>query len=329
MLLRTLVLVACACVFSLNEGIAGKDVTAPRRNPSRLAKRIAREENDKENQKPPSENKKRKASEESSFPASPPQKKSPITREKRTFSKARTTLATLPYPIFSPVARKILLAAVSDPVKSHLTKTLFDGKTIYYDEKLWNWDDKVLTKDSNGHYILETNLDRALRGLCPIAYRGITKSINVDLLDESQFKVIIHLQKYYAVHLHHLTQKDTNEESDPLVTMTQTCHMGRNACVILEEVEGEQPRLIHSDLSVEEAQEICTPDQRIAINLLHFRRGPSLIDRTMFSGYKQAFWKMNAQKELDRRLHSDDENNDTLPSLARKLVFDSALEILL
>ena len=326
MLLRTLVLVAFACVFSLNEGIAGKDGTAPQRNPSRLAKRMAREEDGKENQKPPSENKKRKASGEHSPSVSPPQKKSPITREKSTFSKARMTLATLSYPVPSPDARKILLAAVSDPVKSHLTKTFFDGKTIYYDEKLWKWDDEVLTKDSNGHYILETNLDRALRGLCPIAYRGITKSINVDLLDEEKIKLIIHQQRKFNIHLHHLTQKDTNEESDPLVTMTQTCHMGRNACVILEEAEGEQPRLIHSDLSVEEAQEICTPDQRIAINLLHFRRGPSLIDRTMFSGYKQAFWKMNAQKELDRHLHTDGENNDTLPSLARKLVFDNVLE---
>lgn len=67
MLLRTLVLVACACVFSLNEGIAGKDVTAPRRNPSRLAKRMAREENDKENQKPPSENKREKLQKKAHF----------------------------------------------------------------------------------------------------------------------------------------------------------------------------------------------------------------------------------------------------------------------
>ncbi|MBY0292606.1 MAG: hypothetical protein K2W92_04885, partial [Alphaproteobacteria bacterium] len=304
------------------------DGIAPRRNPPRLAKKMATEEKDQENQKPTSENKKRKVSKEHPFPVSPPHKKSPITLEKRTFSKARTTLAALPYPVFSPIARKILLAAVSDPVKSHLTKTLFEGKTIYYDEKLWNWDDEVLTKDSNGHYILETNLDRALRGLCPIAYKGITKSMDVGLLDEEQIKFIIHHQRKFNIHLHHLTQKDTNEESDPLVTMTQTCHMGRNACIILEDDEDGSSRIIHSDLSLEEAQTLCLPSQRIVTNLLHFRRESSLIDRSKFGGYKQAFWQMKAQKEIDRRLYTDGENHETLPLLPRKLVFDNVLETL-
>ncbi|HUX79490.1 MAG TPA: hypothetical protein VMW10_07105, partial [Alphaproteobacteria bacterium] len=217
---------------------------------------------------------------------------SPVTKEKKCFKEARDLLVTLKAPVDSPVARPLLLKSVKGT--DHFKKLYIEGMVVYYPNNLIRWDDFILTKNKN-KLKWETNFERALRGAAVVAYKGISERKALDELDAPTVKSIRKLQRAYAVQVHHLTQKGIGTEEDPYVLLTQTCHMGTNARYIIEKKSNGSIQVVHSGLSTEEAETLCCTGQETFTNLLHFRRGKSLIPRSKFNDDRTKIWKTLAK----------------------------------
>ena len=311
MILRTFLLFIFAGVFSLSEAFAGR-------------------EGDKENQ-PPYSNVLKRSLNDKSPPKSPKRQKqaivdeiSPQSKEKKTFSNARKQLVPLAYPtgetkkpVGSPVARKLLIKAVKET--NHYVETSFDGKTVYKAKGIFNWDDKVLSGSRSSEWIWKTNLKRAEQGLAPIGYKGISGPIAVEKLDDKSAKVIIKKQKLYLINLHHLTQKDSGTENDPICELTQISHKGNNACFILESTKDVQNQIVYSDLEKDEAKILCSDSQKIVKNLLHFRKEKTHIVREIFAKWRASYWKARALDEIIKKTISDEQVNPKKPLPPRKL----------
>ncbi|OJW52601.1 MAG: hypothetical protein BGO67_06625 [Alphaproteobacteria bacterium 41-28] len=349
-LLRYSLLFAVAFVFSLNNGFAGhshkKNGEVLRKNPPRLAKKCKIEVSSKESplieKKSPDltknqekSNKKRKRTrlekpltDSRKNKKTSPKKKikteenndseflqgtleSPATKETTCFRVVRDIFATLKAPVSSPLACPLLLAAVTKT--THFEKKVIKGMTVYCPKDLIHWNDLVLIKSKKGCK-WETNLALASRGTAPVAYKGISKYRDPSELDSAAIKTILKLQRKYVMQVHHLFQKGEGTEECPYVLITQTCHMGTNARYIVEEDQnGGQIRIVHSGLSKEETEALCLSHQIVVTNLLHFRRGKSLISRGPFNDDRKEIWKTMAKKA--RR-----------PSVARNLNFNSPQE---
>ncbi|MBS0272240.1 MAG: hypothetical protein JSR85_06295 [Proteobacteria bacterium] len=231
---------------------------------------------------------------------------SPVSTEKKIFSSPRAKFAVLQRPIPSPFARKTLLKAVS---KSYFTKSIFEDKIVYRAPSLFNWNDLVLTEDpEEQRFKWETNLERALRGSPPIAYKGIPDFVPLDELDPDKAKEIRAQQRPYIIQIHHLTQREgkeneVNGESDnPLVWMTAIGHRSGNARLILEMDKSGELKIAHKDLTKEEAEAKCLPHQWIVVNSLHFRGSErSKINRSKFDAWRERHWKSEGKAELRRR----------------------------
>ena len=217
---------------------------------------------------------------------------SPVTEEKEVFREARNVLATLPTPVFSPIARPLLLSTINN---SYFNKMKIEDMVVYWPNGIIRWENLVLTKNKKNKYHWETNLQRALGGRAPVAYKGISAYVDPKKLSSTAAKGILKLQRTYTMQVHHLTQKGVGTEDDPYVIVTQTCHMGTNSRYIVEEDENGKNRVVHSGLSTEEAEALCLPHQTILTNLLHFRRGKSLVSRGTFNEHRQEIWKTLAE----------------------------------
>lgn len=251
---------------------------------------------------------------------------SPISTEKKIFSSPRSKLAVLPRPIPSPYARKTLLKAIST---SYFKKSIFKDKVIYRAPSLFNWNDLILTQDTELGFKWETNLERTLRGAPPIAYKGIPTFVPLDEIDAEKAKIIRAQQHPYIVQIHHLTQRDGKENeldgasNNPLVWMTAIGHRSGNARFILEIDRSGGLKIVHKDLTKEEAEKKCLPHQWISTNNLHFRgKEPSKIDRSEFDVWRAKHWKSEGEAELMRRSDlGKKEDDQPFPHLTQRLSF--------
>ena len=103
--------------------------------------------------------------------------------------------------------------------------------------------------------------------------------------------------------------------------VTNAAHMGKNARMILGlDDKTKEMRIVHSNLEKEEALKLCRDGQYIVTNLLHFRKGASLINREEFNGWKKEYWKTRAA-EIEKGIFI---GKDDLPTqVIRKKLFNS------
>ncbi len=168
----------------------------------------------------------------------------------------------------------------------------FSGKTVFYQEALY--DPRALVMDSNGKW--ETNLERMKQGRCPVGHRGIVLRENAENLTKDEIR---RQQRDFRIELQHVTQKDTGTEDDPICEMTHMAHMSRDTNFVLKkEPETGRIQIIEKHLTVEEAKQYIEkhPDCYMRTNVLHFRDGPSLINRSEFGPWREKYWKHRANQ---------------------------------
>ncbi len=289
---RFTLLFALACVFSLNEGAAGpknkEDLSL--KNIQTTPQKRKRSETPSKLQNPPLLKKRRKND-------------SPQTKERKHWGNKREKLALAEHPdgqkrksnVPSPIARKILMDPRTDSQNAHeelYEQVHFEGRTVFQAKRHFLYDPNATVFTTKGKW--ETNLERMHKGRAPVSQKGIVKN-DADL----SLRKILTLQKRYTIELHHLTQKDTGTDEDPIIEMTEASHMGLNARMILEQdPETNNVKVVYVNLEKEDVRERLLPHQFAVTNVLHFRTGRSLIDREDFDPWRVAYWKARA-KELE------------------------------
>lgn len=221
---------------------------------------------------------------------------SPITRERKYFSPIRRALVLEEYKtrdqkkiaVPSPVVREIYN---ENNLSKYWTRCAhIEEKTVYQADFLF--DPYALTGKEG-----ITNLERMKKGDCPIGYKGIVSEMERERLNKEDIKK---QEKLYRIELHHMTQKDTGTEEDPICETTYAAHMGKNARIILEcnsEEEPNEVKVVQSSLTKEEANNLLLKKgQFMVTNTLHFRKAPSLINRDKFNTWKIKYWKERAAK---------------------------------
>jgi len=252
----------------------------------------------------PSTPKRKREGKESQETPSPKRFKVERSPECQCFSPLRRKLIHLEYKngigkkckVDSPTVRN---AYKTNDWKNHWTGKIHLNGNVIYTADLFDFDAKILNKDGTW----ETNLERMEKGECPIGRKGIVTAEQRKLLKSSE---IYSQQKKYRVEIHHATQKDPSPDEDPeenpLYMMTNAAHMGKNARAILDsDTENGGVIIVHLSLVKEEAEALCKKDQRIATNLLHFRKGKTLVKRERFSELRVALWKLVAKKYADEK----------------------------
>jgi hypothetical protein len=244
---------------------------------------------------------------------------SPTTAERRFWSPIRREMACEEYTYTNQEHKKISISTptVRTIYKKHDQGNFFkavkiEGKKVYQADYLF--DPKALVLNKLGDW--ETNLERMKQGLAPIGHKGIASQSDCLLLSASH---IYKKQKIFRIDLQHVTQKDTNTDEDPICEMTHAAHMGLNARLILEyDPITKEVCILFSSLEKQEAEFLLGPDQFIATNVLHFRKGPSLIDRSAFGAWREAYWKKRAAEIEEGHF-----NKKPPPCIAKALIFES------
>lgn len=218
---------------------------------------------------------------------------SPRTRERKALSPYRRRLISYLYKnltgkkgtVSSPIVRDIFK---HDSLLQYFTRCcMVNGKTVYQADFLFDPSAKVYT---DGKWI--TNLKRMKMGKAPIGYSGIISEQERTALTPQE---ITKRQKLYSIELHHFTQKDTNTDADPIGEATHDAHMGRTKRYIIKiDDKTREVYIVHSNLEKEEARKLCGPNQFIVSNVLHFRKGRSLINRDEFNDWRKAYWERRA-----------------------------------
>lgn len=184
-------------------------------------------------------------------------------------------------------------AIKSTKLESCFSRTIkFKEQVVFQSDDLF--DPQALVLSESGKW--ETNLARMKRGCSPIGHKGI--SPKKDALSGDQRSEILRKQKHYRIELHHLTQKDTETSEDPICEMTHDAHMGENCHQIFKISEDGKMNIVASSLKTEEAEKLLEEDSDYIMmsNVLHFRRGASLIDRSAFSIWREAYWQHQAKQ---------------------------------
>ncbi|MEB3702673.1 HNH/ENDO VII family nuclease [Candidatus Bealeia paramacronuclearis] len=194
------------------------------------------------------------------------------------------------------------------------TEIKFQEKTVFQSDELFSHDALVLNKEGKW----ETNRDRMERGECPIGYAGVPKKV-----DELELKKALKTQKRYRIELQHVTQKDTGTDEDPICEMTHAAHMGKNARIIVraKTLTGEII-VLHSSLEKEEAEKLLDPQDKkqvIYTNILHFRTGPSLINREDFKTFREGYWKFRIAELLKGKLEEGKLEEDVQSPIKTKV----------
>lgn len=183
----------------------------------------------------------------------------------------------------SPLVRQTLQPHILAKFFSHAR---FLEKTIYFNDDLFSPTGSVLNKKG----IWETNLERMKRGRSPVGHKGICKDSKMSA------EAIRKQQRLYIIEIQHMTQKDTGEPDDPLCEMTKQAHMSyKTHYIVMKDTSG-NISIIYKNLTLEEAQLRLTESSSFFIvsNVLHFREGPSLIDRSAFKKWRERYWKERA-----------------------------------
>jgi len=217
---------------------------------------------------------------------------SPTSAERKFFSPLRRELAKKEYSdgnkkkhiLDSPMVRKTFSKIDSGNYFSRILTV--GGKTVAQADHLFDPYAEVLTEGT-----WKTNLERMKEGRCPIGHKGIVSKDEQTTLPPT---IIKKRQNSYRVELHHVTQKDTGTPEDPICEMTHVAHMGHNARLILQFSETGELDIVHSSLEKKEAIELCVDGQFIETNVLHFRKGDSLIKREDFNLWRGDYWKARA-----------------------------------
>lgn len=318
MLLRVLLLVLFAGIFSLDSGLAGPDDDKENQSPSWISRRKKiTTQDDKEDLSPKKRQKKNSnedASNGNTIGVQVVSTVSPVKAERDYFDTFRIPLALEEYkqgkkktPVKSPDVRK--LYKKNDPGNYFSGTTTFQGKTLFQVDNLFDPEAEILKKSGGW----ETNLERMKKGKTPVCYNGIVSKDERSSLPRDEIRK---KQKYYRIELQHVTQKDTGTDEDPICEMTHAAHMGKNARLILEQdTDTQEIRIVHTSLEKDEAVARCETHQFIATNVLYFRKGPSLIDRTEFDLWRTDYWK-NRAAEIEKSTPTPSQRN------IRRTLFD-------
>lgn len=233
---------------------------------------------------------------------SPLKKCSPISAERKYFSPIRREFFDMREDGFVSSPKVRTMYRKLDTGNYWSRRVRVKGKTVYQADFLFDPYAKVLT---NGRWI--TNLERMENGLCPIAHKGIVSKTERKMLTSREIES---KQRQYRIELHHAMQKDTGTDDAPLFEMTQEAHMGKNGRMItaFNSKTGKR-EILYSSLEKKEAMELCDEDQptesilscfQIETNLLHFRLGPSLIDRDGdYNPWRTKYWQIRAKDIRD------------------------------
>lgn len=206
---------------------------------------------------------------------------------------------------YSPIKRALALKMYKDGKKKSVVSSP-DAKRIFSEfdkgihftgemeirgrrilqSNLFHHDDPVLHE---GQWI--TNLQRMEMGLTPIGRKGIlSKEERENLTADEIYKI----QSYNRIELHHITQKDTGEDN-PIVEMTSSAHHGSKTRLILErDPVTRSVHVIHSRLEKKQVEVLLENHQFSVSNVLHFRGGPSLINREEWNEVRSEYWKARA-----------------------------------
>ncbi len=217
----------------------------------------------------------------------------PSTPESASWKQAKQDLAIRRDPD-SPFVRGLCERTCSINRFPHMN---FQGTRIYYRNDLFSLDAKVLR--DTGQW--ETNLDRMSDGRCPVGHRGIITEEEIKTMSISQ---IMAKQRWGKMELQHMTQK--HSEKDHLCEMTKWAHMSHDTNFVVDEDPNTGNRnVVYENLTIKEAEERAKENPRyiVVTNVLHFRKGPSLINRTSFRNYREKWWKFRATGFQDGTPH--------------------------
>jgi hypothetical protein len=293
-----------ACIFSLNEGFAGgghnKENEPPIQNlPSTPVKRKRIPSEGKGENRAPHKHR----------------RIDPTGAELRHWEDTRANLALAEHIngqkirnfVPSPDARRILGCdeGISLYHQAFYKIIEFEGKTV--------WQPKKRLYDPYGIVFInkhkwETNLERMHRGCAPVSL----KATKTRILNSLPVKEILKLQNKAGIQLHHLSQKDTGETTDPIVEMTNELHMGGTARFILEKnPETNEGCIRYLNLSKERVGQLLRPQTQFSVsNIFHYRKGPSLINRVDdFDPWREEYWKAYAAE-----IENDSVRRELFPS---------------
>lgn len=310
MLLRVLLLSACAGIFSIHTGYANPDENKENQDPSSISvkpgvKRKSVEEEDKlpppptypESQgfSPIKKHKKSKLYEGESGLSSP----NPSEASENALSPFRRTMilkkkVSDPNPVSSPDVRKILNES---HIEDNFVKERVCGKFVWQNDYLFNPYAWIL----NDKFQWETNLARMeIKGGAPIGHAGSwEKPIDLTRMTDEEKTAIYKRQLENTIDLHHVTQKDTGLPDDPILELLRSEHKGTHSYYILK---GTPPTIVHLHLTKEEAIKILTTEQAISEQWsmvgdgFHFRKGASLIIRNEWDRWRKKYWEYRAQQ---------------------------------
>lgn len=177
--------------------------------------------------------------------------------------------------ISSPVAHKILH---DNDTGNYFSRGVeFKKKFIYQVDSLIQPTAKFLNESGKW----QTNLERMEEGLAPF-YTNDTGIV-------------------CGIELHHLTQRESKANEDPsknpIIEMTEWNHKGKNWYFIIETNPLiQEVKIIASGLKKEDAINACKEGQKPVCNGLHFRMGPTQINRNGFDQWRANYWKWRAEK---------------------------------
>ncbi|MBY0501501.1 MAG: HNH/ENDO VII family nuclease [Alphaproteobacteria bacterium] len=244
---------------------------------------------------------------------------SPTTAERKFWSPIRREMVFEAYPYNNQQFKKFPISTpkVREIYRKHdhgnFFKIIrFKGKKTFQADHLFNPEALVLNESGDW----ETNLERMKQGLAPIGHKGIASESDRRLLDADH---ILKKQKNFRIDLQHVTQKDTGADEDPICEMTHAAHLGLNARLIIKyDSKVKEVHILSSSLEKQEAEILLGSDQFMVTNVLHFRKGLSLIDRNAFGTWRETYWKKRAAK-----IEKDHFNKKLPHRIVKALLFDS------
>jgi hypothetical protein len=177
-----------------------------------------------------------------------------------------------------------------------LPPIVWSGKTVFQSDRLFDSDALVLKEDKTW----ETNRERMERGCAPVGYKGISKCAGRLDLSKEEIAQIRNDQRLYRIELQHVTQKDTGLAEDPICEMTHDAHMGEDTRHIVDHPEEGGVKILLSSAKKVDADNWLAanphPGREIIANILHFRQGDSLINRSDFNTWKKSYWQERARE---------------------------------
>ncbi len=230
----------------------------------------------------------------------------------------------------SPMRRDIVYGKYEGDLTSPQFRKIFSKNDSgnYYTRKVFVLNKYVLQADHlfNPYALVlnnigkwETNLQRMNSGRSPVAQKGIANEEERKNLTPSQIRS---KQSPFIIELHHVTQKDTGTNEDPICEITRRAHMGRDGRLLVKvDEEQNSVNILASSLSKDAALLMRKDGQTIEKNLLHFRKGKSLIDRESFSKWRIDYWKERA-KEIEKG--NFDPTPPKSPRSRRVLIFENS-----